>query len=268
MRDRGKSEPPPFSGNNPEWESMPIQEMKHKTRFKINIGHRGITEDEVGFSVKFKESGKKKKFILALGQNGVRLLERESEEEVGRWNYKDIKNFTYNTSFNYFQFTTTNNNINVDSYTFHTKQCAEMFEQVKLLLAQNLKNNNVKDPDSLLQKATHQLDTDSPKKIGRKQEVREDEDNDDSVKRLSQLVKEQEDVQNNEIVIQVNSENTDTDELEGKVQRRKGRNRSHSTSDPPSDITALPSLKEQDELLPVKKRAKSTANGSKTKKNK
>jgi len=164
QRKRTKSEPPPFSGDI-KWTSMPLQEIKGKEKYKINIGHKGLTEDEVGFVVSFKESHKKKKFNLALGRNGVRLLEVDSDEEIGRWNYKDIKNFSYNSSFHYFQFSTSMNDINVENFTFKCKQCSEMFDQVKLFLAENLKKkNDIGNPEDLIKQATHQIENDAPKK--------------------------------------------------------------------------------------------------------
>jgi len=100
---------------------------------------------------------------MALGANGVRLLEKDTEDEVGRYNFKDIRNFSYNTTFNYFQFTTCLNSVNTETYTFKSKQCQLMFEQVKHLLAQNLRQNNINDPEELLTRATHQVTNDKKK---------------------------------------------------------------------------------------------------------
>jgi len=166
------STPPPLFATEDGWETLPTQEGGgNLSNFKIHIGHKGLSEDEVGFQVKFKEHKKKKKFVLALGHHGVRLLENTTEEEVGRWNYKDVKNISYNTNFHYFQFSTCMDQVNTQTYTFKTRKCAEMFDQVKHLLTQNLQSHSVGDANSLIEKATHHIARDAPKKTGMKNRV-------------------------------------------------------------------------------------------------
>jgi len=215
---------------------MPPQEIKGKEKYKINIGHKGLTEDEIGFIVKFKESKKKRKFTLSLGKNGLRLLEKDSEEEIGRWNYKDVKNFSYNSTFDYFEFSTTTNNINVDTYTFKTKQCSEMFDQVKLLLAENLKKHNIDNPDQLIKAATHQIDHDhSHKRVGISTEVNDDHDrHDHNEGHLTELIhKQQKEQKKKEKVQEGEDEDPEKKKKEDSltVPKKKGRKRSHSTSE-------------------------------------
>jgi hypothetical protein len=112
-------------------------------------------------------------------------LDTDTLEEYGRWHFKDIKNVSFNVKYNYFQFTTSFNVLNVESYTFKTKQCSELFEQTKLLLEQNLRDHNVDNFKNLIKKATHVIES-TPRKIGVTQEIKKK--NNRKEKRLKDLI--------------------------------------------------------------------------------
>jgi len=79
---------------------------------------------------------------------------KKSKEEIGRWNFNDVKNFAYDYLMDYFVFTTCIPGEELKTYTFKTSKCIEMFDEVKTLLAQNLyKNNNIEEAEDIISRA-------------------------------------------------------------------------------------------------------------------
>jgi hypothetical protein len=181
-RKRGKSSPDPsklpiLRQDFTNWTTAPI-EFNEFNEFKYHIGWKGVSSDEIRFSVKFREHKhrKRKKYYLVIGPIGLRLVDMSNEEEVGRWTYMNIKDFTHNPVVNQFSFSYTRDDLNVQSHTFDTKQCTVIFEQIKVFITKNLKLNNVLNPENLIENATVRNTGEGAKKTGIKQKVVEKED--------------------------------------------------------------------------------------------
>jgi len=119
---------------------------------------------------------REKKYYLVVGPIGLRLVDLNAEEEVGRWTYMNIKDFTHNPAADQFSFTYTRDDLNVQSHTFDTKQCTVIFEQIKVYITKNLKMNHVLNPENLIENATIRNTGEGVKKTGIKQKVVENDE--------------------------------------------------------------------------------------------
>jgi len=117
-----------------------------------------VKADEHSWNVRMKSSNATKKVerILVAGPTGLRLLIPDTLEEVGKFPYKRMKEFSHNESFKLFQFTWFPSDKEEETFFFNTSKCKDIQVVIGKFIKDILRQQNVENPDAILQQCTYQ----------------------------------------------------------------------------------------------------------------
>jgi len=116
-----------------------------------------VKSNEKCWNVKMKSTGAKKvERILVAGPVGLRLLIPDTFEEVGKFPYRKMREYSHNESFKLFQFTWFPSEKEEETFYFHTSKCKEIQGIISKYIKDILKQQNVDNPEAVLQQCTYQ----------------------------------------------------------------------------------------------------------------
>jgi hypothetical protein len=116
-----------------------------------------IKPNEKAWFVKMNVTGQTKQLerLLVVGPRQLRLLIPDTYEEVGKFPYKRMKEFSHNISYKMFQFTWYPTSTEEETYYFHTSKCLQIQGAIGLHIKELLKEQKIDDPEAILQKCTY-----------------------------------------------------------------------------------------------------------------
>eukprot|EP01130_Rhizamoeba_saxonica_P017820 TRINITY_DN8733_c0_g1_i1.p1 TRINITY_DN8733_c0_g1~~TRINITY_DN8733_c0_g1_i1.p1 ORF type:complete len:295 (+),score=84.53 TRINITY_DN8733_c0_g1_i1:72-956(+) len=110
----------------------------------LNYDNIGVMQGEITYRVKFKgakKGKKKKKLLLCCSIHGIRLLDIETCDELGRWGFDAITRFVYNTTFKSFQFSWRINSLEQETFFFDTSEGKQIQDTITEFLKEILDNS-------------------------------------------------------------------------------------------------------------------------------
>eukprot|EP01124_Arcella_intermedia_P022067 TRINITY_DN3204_c0_g1_i2.p1 TRINITY_DN3204_c0_g1~~TRINITY_DN3204_c0_g1_i2.p1 ORF type:complete len:281 (-),score=69.84 TRINITY_DN3204_c0_g1_i2:84-926(-) len=115
---------------------------------------------------------KKLERVLTVGPTGIRLLLPDTLEEVGKFPYTRMREFSQNETLKVFQFTWFPNDKEEETFFFKTAKCVEIQNQIAEFIKDILKRKKVDNPDKILESNTYQRDPNIERmKMGGRQRV-------------------------------------------------------------------------------------------------
>jgi len=118
-----------------------------------------VKSNEHSWVIKMKSTAtgaKKVERILVAGPVGLRLLIPDTYEEVGKFPYRKMREFSHNESYKLFQFTWFPSEKEEETFYFHTSKCKEIQGIISTYIKNILKQQNVDNPEAVLQQCTYQ----------------------------------------------------------------------------------------------------------------
>jgi len=116
-----------------------------------------IKPNEKAWFVKMNVTGQTKPVerLLVVGPVHLRLLIPDTYEEVGKFPYKRMKEFSHNISYKMFQFSWYPSTTEEETFYFHTSKCVQIQGAISAYIKDLLKEQKVDNPDAILQKCTY-----------------------------------------------------------------------------------------------------------------
>jgi hypothetical protein len=116
-----------------------------------------IKPNEKAWFVKMNVTGQTKQVerLLVVGPQQLRLLIPDTYEEVGRFPYKRMKEFSHNLSYKMFQFSWYPSTTEEETFYFHTSKCVQIQGAISSYIKELLKEQKIDNPDAILQKCTY-----------------------------------------------------------------------------------------------------------------
>jgi len=130
-----------------------------------------IKADEKIWYVKMSAPGNSKKVerILAVGPNQLRLLLPDTYEEVGKFPYRKMNEFSHNESYKMFQFSWFVNDKEEEIYYFKTSKCREIQLAIGASIKELLRKQHIENPEAVLRQSSYMKPIDPRAKAGGRQ---------------------------------------------------------------------------------------------------
>jgi hypothetical protein len=116
-----------------------------------------IKPNEKAWFVKMNVTGQTKQVerLLVVGPHQLRLLIPDTYEEVGKFPYKRMKEFSHNLSYKMFQFSWYPSTTEEETFYFHTSKCVQIQGAISSYIKDLLKEQKIDNPEAILQKCTY-----------------------------------------------------------------------------------------------------------------
>jgi len=116
-----------------------------------------IKANEKNWFVKMNVQGQTKQVerLLVVGPYQLRLLIPDTFEEVGKFPYKRMKEFSHNISYKMFQFSWYPTSNEEETFYFHTSKCVQIQAALSIAIKDLLKEQKIDNPEAILQKCTY-----------------------------------------------------------------------------------------------------------------
>jgi len=93
--------------------------------------------------------------ILVVSTYSLRLLIPDTYEEVGKFPYKRMKEFSHNFTYKMFQFSWYPSSTEEETFYFHTSKCLQIQSAISDQITALLKEQKIDNPEDILKKCTY-----------------------------------------------------------------------------------------------------------------